>query len=621
MKRAVLLSLTLSSILMAENLASTTQVGPLKSFSPPKPIAPNIAQGYMVENQFDRPNRQDYFSTSSLVYRNLDKFHISSGVYGKSFYNSALFKYRGGNFYTNLNINHTKANSYKDGGGNRVWFGYERFNQAVVLGYLPNEFLEHRLVFIHDNIDDDKQPHNPADAIKTERYITKFKTRVGEQDLSNTVLFDLSHIHLKRESNNFSLRKAAKNKVFVDVGRDIYEFLLSYERDLDSFHNSFGGSFAYDDHIAKRYLKTPNRDVLNGYRFPDVVQKTYKIYNSTSYEPSQNHKFSLGFEYIHNDAKAKKFDAMIPNPRVSDTFFPSPKALWRQTYGVDFDGSIKQNLFNVKFKYDFRPLNLESYSVELARISRLPSNPERFSALFAPAMPQNSKISNPHLEPEIHNFIKFSFDVKSKFYKSYLDSLNRVGLNFGGYVMADKVKDLIIFDRARGQSGVVAKNGGIVTRNVDATIYSTNLYTKLNFTPNFATSLNLTYKYGQNDDDKRALYQIRPFEALLNLDYMDYTTFGSYNIGSAIRYVAKQNRGDFDKKTGLGIDSKNSDFTTLDLYAGVNVKDKFGLRLGVNNLFDREYAEFITGEHVEALDSATINAPGRVFYMSFHASF
>lgn len=325
MKRAVILSLTLSSILMAENLASTTQVGPLKSFSPPKPIAPNIAQGYMVENQFDRPNRQDYFSTSSLVYRNLDKFHISSGVYGKSFYNSALFKYRGGNFYTNLNINHTKANSYKDGGGNRVWFGYERFNQAVVLGYLPNEFLEHRLVFIHDNIDDDKQPHNPADAIKTERYITKFKTRVGEQDLSNTVLFDLSHIHLKRESNNFSLRKAAKNRVFTDVGRDIYEFGLSYERDLDSFHNSFGGSFAYDDHIAKRYLKIPNRDVLNGYRFPDVVQKTYKIYNSTSYEPSQNHKFSLGFEYIHNDAKAKKFDAMIPNPKVSGTFFQAQR--------------------------------------------------------------------------------------------------------------------------------------------------------------------------------------------------------------------------------------------------------------------------------------------------------
>ena len=60
---------------------------------------------------------------------------------------------------------------------------------------------------------------------------------------------------------------------------------------------------------------------------------------------------------------------------------------------------------------------------------------------------------------------------------------NRVGLNFGGYVMADKVKDLIIFDRARGQSGVVAKNGGIVTRNVDATIYSTNLYAKLNSLP------------------------------------------------------------------------------------------------------------------------------------------
>lgn len=37
---------------------------------------------------------------------------------------------------------------------------------------------------------------------------------------------------------------------------------------------------------------------------------------------------------------------------------------------------------------------------------------------------------------------------------------------------------------------------------------------------------------------------------------MDYTTFGSYNIGSAIRYVAKQNRGDFDKKQGLGLIAK-----------------------------------------------------------------
>lgn len=156
MKKVILLSFMLSSILMAENLASSEQISPLKDFGPPKPIAPNIAQGYMVENQFDNLERQNYFSTSSLVYKNLDKFHISSGVYGENFYNSALFKYRGGNFYTNLNINHTKANGYEDGAGKDVEFGYERFNQAVIIGFLPTQYLEHRLIFIHDKIDDDK---------------------------------------------------------------------------------------------------------------------------------------------------------------------------------------------------------------------------------------------------------------------------------------------------------------------------------------------------------------------------------------------------------------------------------------------------------------------------------
>lgn len=410
------------------------------------------------------------------------------------------------------------------------------------------------------------------------------------------------------------------NKIFIDVEKDIYELSLSYDRDFGDFHNSFGISYIYDDHIAKRYLKTPRKDIFNAYRFPDVTQKTYKFYDTISYQPNEKHKFNLGFEYIYNKAKAKAFNERIKNP-INGRFFPNPKALWMQTYGVNFDGEVDENLFNAKFKYDFTPSNLQNYSFEVARISILPNNPERFSVLPAPLMPQNSKISNPHLNPEIHNFIKFGFDIKNDAYKGYLNSLNKVGVNFGGYLKADKVKDLIIFDRARGQDSVVAKNGGIVTRNVDATIFSANLYANLNLTPNFATSLDLIYQYGKNDDDSRDLYKIHPFEARLNLDYKNYASFGSYNIGSSIRYVAKQDRGDFDKNTGLGIDSKNSDFATIDLYAGLNFRDKFGVRFGVNNVFDKEYHEFITGNHVEALDPGIINAPGRTFYLSFHASF
>ena len=116
---------------------------------------------------------------------------------------------------------------------------------------------------------------------------------------------------------------------------------------------------------------------------------------------------------------------------------------------------------------------------------------------------------------------------------------------------------------------------------------------------------------------------MRPFEANLQLDYRDYASFGSFNLGTALRYVAKQTRGDFDKSTGFGIDLKEAakSFTTMDIYSGIEFKNKVGIRLGVNNIFDKKYTEFISGAHVGALAPNLVNAPGRTFWLSVHASF
>ena len=48
----------------------------------------------------------------------------------------------------------------------------------------------------------------------------------------------------------------------------------------------------------------------------------------------------------------------------------------------------------------------------------------------------------------------------------------------------------------------------------------------------------------------------------------------------------------------MGIDKREAakGFTVADVYAGVNIKDKYGLRLGVNNVFNKKYAEHISGE-------------------------
>ncbi|ASK28050.1 hypothetical protein [Neisseria chenwenguii] len=55
---------------MAEELADPDGIRPIKIFSPPKPITPNIAQGYFPENQFDPTCAEAVGTVSRLKRRN-----------------------------------------------------------------------------------------------------------------------------------------------------------------------------------------------------------------------------------------------------------------------------------------------------------------------------------------------------------------------------------------------------------------------------------------------------------------------------------------------------------------------------------------------------------------------
>ena len=366
----------------------------------------------------------------------------------------------------------------------------------------------------------------------------------------------------------------------------------------------------------------------NAFRVPDVSVDRYKIFDNFRVTIDEQNAILLALAYEINRAKANANDTALNHGK-----FPAPRKIYQRYYGVNFDGKVDQEALSAELEYDFTPTSTQKYSLNLAHIERIGDNTERFSALFNPrtfknpTTPQEKKIfknmwgkqmniGNPFLKNEEHNFIKLGANLKSENYKGYMNSLFGDAYEFGGELLLDEVKNLIIYDRLQ-------RDGAFIVRNVDARIFSAKAYSKYNFNPNFGAKIDAIYTYGQNKTDARALYQVRPFEINLNLDYKDYFSLGTYNFGSNLRAVSRQNRGDFDVKTGLGIDNKESakGFATMDLYAGLNFKDKFGVRLGVNNIFDKKYSEFISGNHVEALAPSVVNAPGRNVYLSFHAAF
>lgn len=629
-----LMTLFATPFAFAEELANPDSVPLLKTFAPPKPIAPNVAQGYFPENQFDRTDRSAYYFVTENIDQAMRPVKINSGVYGKNFYNSVSAQVRGANFYGMANINHTKANGYKDGDGREVDWGYTRFNQALVLGYVPSANQEYRLTYLHDDINDDKQPHFANDAVNTDRHVAKLNARWGNADLSNTVQAEVGLVSLERRADNFSLRQPAPQSVFVDLDRKIWQFSLKHDADFGQFHNTASLSYQHDTHNGERSVHTPVRDFKNGYRFADVRINRWRLADTLSYKFNDQHKFSLGLSYETNRADVRKNTAQFANPMMAGARFASAQQIWQQHYGYTFNGKVRQNAFSGELKYDFTPNEYQKYSVSAGYIERIGDNMERFNSLAAIVQnpmgvlnnqkPTAAIVGNPLLKPEQHRFIKFTADSKNETYQGYMNSLLDSGWNVGGTIMLDKVRDLIIYDRARRQSGVASSGGGIITRNVDATLFTANAYANYNFNANWAAGAKVFYNYGNNDSDNRPLYQVRPFELSLHADYRNYFSAGSYNVGVAARYVGKQTRGDFDVATGLGIDKRAAakSFVTTDVYAGLNFHDKYGVRVGVNNVFNKRYAEFLSGDHVLALSpTSVVNAPGRTFWLSVHAAF
>ena len=629
---------------LAQNLASPKQFGPLKKFGPPPIIAPNVALGHYLENQYNHTNRGDYFTLTDSMDNAMNPIHFSGGYFEGSAYESALLKLREAKVYTLLNLHHTNANTYKDGDGDKIPFGYDRSGASAVLGVVFNPNNELKTTFVYDGIDDDKQPQHDMDAVETKRYIGKINYRLGDADLSNTLNLDATYIDLHRIADNFSIqnnyRKKAPMQMRMEVDRNILVLGATHDLDFSDFHNKIGVSYTHDEHIGKRSGKkagTPAPFALNGYRFPDVVAKEISLFDDISYKFNNTNKLTLGLEYDYNKAEVKKINEVVgyhPNGGKPMT----PGVAWGIHYDEKFDGKVDRDALSAALKYDFTPFNTQSYSLEIASIERIPSNDERFVALNPPMLPSpNAKpqpnqqnqmhgkgwITNPNLKTERRNRIKASFSIKDENYLDYMDSyFDNNAWKIGGSLVADYAQDFIILDRARAQKGIKNKSTNIISRNVDATLYSINLNATYNFLEHFGARFNAYYNYGENRDDNRALYQIAPLEATLNLDYNNYASFGKYAFGTALRAVANQSRGDFDTKKGLGIDRKMGGFALWDLYGSVIFSDVWGLQFGVNNILDKEYSEFISGSHVESVaPTQVINAPGRSFFIALHGSF
>jgi len=184
-----------------------------------------------------------------------------------------------------------------------------------------------------------------------------------------------------------------------------------------------------------------------------------------------------------------------------------------------------------------------------------------------------------------------------------------------------KVKDFILIQSNVVKALMAGTRMATVSRNVDATTWGgeLGLGTKLGF---LKVDGSLAYTHGQNDTDGRALAQIPPLEARLRLGY----EAEAWSAGLLVRGVARQDRYALNQGNIVGQDlGATAGFAIVSLHAGWKPAKGWLVTGGVDNLFNRAYAEHISRSTSAipgyAVQSVRVNEPGRLVWLKASYAF
>lgn len=169
-------------------------------------------------------------------------------------------------------------------------------------------------------------------------------------------------------------------------------------------------------------------------------------------------------------------------------------------------------------------------------------------------------------------------------------------------------------------SGMMGTRSAVVSRNIDATTRGGEAGLAWRFATDWKLDASLAYVRGENDTDARPLAQLPPLESRLALAY----TRPTWSAGALVRAVARQDRVAIGQGNIVGQDlGATPGFAVFSLHGSWKATAHTRLSAGIDNLFDRAYAEHLSksGALVSGFVQTTrVNEPGRTLWLKLDVS-
>jgi iron complex outermembrane receptor protein len=197
--------------------------------------------------------------------------------------------------------------------------------------------------------------------------------------------------------------------------------------------------------------------------------------------------------------------------------------------------------------------------------------------------------------------------------------LGRQGrISYSASVFYNEIDDFILIDYRTGFRSMMGYGSA---RNIDARTYGAEFDASYALNDHWKASGSLAYVRGRNETDgDHDLAQLPPMEGRLGLAWDNGTWFA----GGLVRLVDGQDHYAVGQGNVAGKDiGRSSGFATASLHGGWRPNARSLISAGVDNLFDRSYAEFISRSGSNGMGGAIpgyqqttrVNEPGRTLWL------
>ena len=475
-------------------------------------------------------------------------------------------------FYGEVTGTHSHAQDYKDGSGNKVHSAYDRWSTSGALGWTPDRDIRVELTFARS---DGKAAYadRSMDGARFERSNVglKFeKKRISP--LVSKLEAQVYYNYVDHVMDNYSLRSQSGMQMVSNPDRKTQGGRLAATLELGSKTSlETGIDFQTNEHT----LRKASGAAVAGYdslpRGADMRFNSRGVFGELSHELDAAQRLIGGLRVDWSEAEDQRSG--------------------KTTSGQTDKNTLKAGF--LRWESAFTPTT--TLYAGLGHSERAADYWERSKAPGATSTMNTGAASTFVLKPE-------------KVTQLDTGAIYAAGpLKASASLFYGKHKDFIQIR----QINAFATDAF----NIDATTYGAEADVSYALTRVWKTWGTLAWTRGENDSSGKPLSQIPPLEARLGAGYDDQV----WSAGALLRLVQGQTRYDTGYGNIVGQDiGASSGFAIASLNAAYKPKKGMLLSAGVDNLFDKTYAEFISrsGASVGGFTQTTrVNEPGRTLWL------